>query len=35
MDDMPDREVVIGTHLSLEDEKELVEFLNKNKDVFA
>jgi DNA-directed RNA polymerase beta' subunit len=32
---MPDRAVVIGAHLSPEEEKELVEFLNKNKDVFA
>jgi hypothetical protein len=35
LDDMPDRAVVIGAHLSPEEEKELVEFLNKNKDVFA
>jgi hypothetical protein len=32
---MPDRAVVIGAHLSPEEEKELVQFLNKNKDVFA
>jgi hypothetical protein len=35
MDDMPDKAMVIGAHLSPEEEKELVEFLNKNKDVFA
>jgi hypothetical protein len=32
---MPDRAVVIGAYLSSEEEKELVEFLNKNKVVFA
>jgi hypothetical protein len=32
---MPSRAVVIGDHVSPEEEKELVEFLNKNKDVFA
>jgi hypothetical protein len=32
---MPDRVVVIGAHLSPEEVKELVQFLNKNKDVFA
>jgi hypothetical protein len=32
---MVDRAVVIGAHLSPEKEKELVKFLNKNKDVFA
>jgi hypothetical protein len=32
---MPDRAVVIGAHLSPEEEKELVQFLNKNKDIFA
>jgi hypothetical protein len=32
---MPDRAVMIGAHLSPEEEKELVQFLNKNKDVFA
>jgi hypothetical protein len=32
---MPDRAVVIGAHLSPKEEKELVKFLNKNKDVFA
>jgi hypothetical protein len=32
---MPDRAVTIGAHLSLEEENELIQFLNKNKDVFA
>jgi hypothetical protein len=32
---MPDRAVIIGAHLSPEEEKELVQFLNKNKYVFA
>jgi hypothetical protein len=35
LDDMPDRAVTTGAHLSPEEEKELVKFLNKNKDVFA
>jgi hypothetical protein len=35
LDDMSDRVVVIGAHLSSEEEKELTQFLNKNKDVFA
>jgi hypothetical protein len=35
LDDMPDRAVTIGAHLSPEEEKELIQFLNKNKDVFA
>jgi hypothetical protein len=35
LDDMPDRVVVIGAHLSPEEEKELIEFLNKDNDVFA
>jgi hypothetical protein len=35
MDDMPDRAVTIGAHLSPEEENELIQFLNKNKDVFA
>jgi hypothetical protein len=35
LDDMPDRAVTIGAHLSPKEEKELVQFLNKNKDVFA
>jgi hypothetical protein len=33
LDDMPDRAVTIGAHLS--PEKELIQFLNKNKDVLA
>jgi hypothetical protein len=32
---MPDRAVTIGAHLNPEEEKELIQFLNKNKDVFA
>jgi murein tripeptide amidase MpaA len=35
LDDMPDRAVTIGAHLTPEDENELVQFLNKNKDIFA
>jgi hypothetical protein len=35
LDDMPERAVTIGAHLSPEEENELVKFLNKNKDVFA
>jgi hypothetical protein len=35
LDDMPDIAVTIGAHLSPEEEKELAQFLNKNKDVFA
>jgi hypothetical protein len=35
LDDMPDRAVMIGAHLTPEDENELIKFLNKNKDVFA
>jgi hypothetical protein len=35
LDDMPDRAVTIGAHLSPEEEKELIQFLNKNKDVFT
>jgi hypothetical protein len=35
LDDMPDRVVTIRAHLSLEEEKEIIQFLNKNKDVFA
>jgi hypothetical protein len=34
-DDMPDRAVTIGAHLNPEEEKELMQFLNQNKDVFA
>jgi hypothetical protein len=35
LDDMPDSVVTIGAHLSAEEDKDLVQFLNKNKDVFA
>jgi hypothetical protein len=35
LDDMPDRAVTIGAHLNPEEEKELIQFLNKNKDVFG
>jgi hypothetical protein len=35
LDDMPDRAVIIGACLNPEEEKELIQFLNKNKDVFA
>jgi hypothetical protein len=35
LDDMPDRAVTIGAHLSPEEENELIQFLNKNKDAFA
>jgi hypothetical protein len=35
LDDMPDREVTIGANLSVEEDRDLVQFLNKNKDVFA
>jgi hypothetical protein len=35
LDDMPDRAVMVGAHLSPEEENELMRFLNKNKDVFA
>jgi hypothetical protein len=35
LDDMPDRAVTIGAHLNPEEEKELTQFLNRNKDVFA
>jgi hypothetical protein len=35
LDDMPDRAVTIGAHLNPEEEKKLMQFLNKNKDVFA
>jgi hypothetical protein len=35
MDDMPDRAVIIGANLSAEEDKDLVQFLNRNKDVFA
>jgi hypothetical protein len=29
LDDMPDIAMIIGVHLRLEEEKELIEFLNK------
>jgi hypothetical protein len=32
---MPDRAVTTGAHLNPKEEKALVQFLNKNKDVFA
>jgi hypothetical protein len=32
---MPDRALTIGAHLNPEEEKELIQFLIKNKDVFA
>jgi hypothetical protein len=32
---MRDRAVIIGAYLNPEEEKELIQFLNKNKDVFA
>jgi hypothetical protein len=35
LDDIPDRAGTIGAHLSREEEKELIQFLNRNKDVFA
>jgi hypothetical protein len=35
LDDMPNRAVTIGDHLNPEEEKKLIQFLNKNKDVFA
>jgi hypothetical protein len=35
LDDMPNRAVTIGAHLNPKEEKELIQFLNKNKDVFA
>jgi hypothetical protein len=35
LDDMPDRAVTIGAHLSAVEDRDLVQFLNKNKDVFA
>jgi phage FluMu protein gp41 len=35
LDDMPNRAVTIGAQLNAEEEKELIQFLNKNKDVFA
>jgi hypothetical protein len=35
LDDMPDRAVTVGANLSVEENRNLVQFLNKNKDVFA
>jgi hypothetical protein len=35
LDDMPVRAIMIGANLSAEEDKELVQFLNRNKDVFA
>jgi urease beta subunit len=35
LDDMRDRAVTIGAHLNPEEENDLIQFLNKNKDVFA
>jgi hypothetical protein len=35
LDDMPDRAVTIGANLSFEEDRDLVQFLNRNKDVFA
>jgi hypothetical protein len=35
LDDMPDRAVTIGANLNPEEEKELIQFLNRNNDVFA
>jgi hypothetical protein len=35
LDDMRDRAITIGAHLSLKEEKELTQFLNKTKYVFA
>jgi hypothetical protein len=35
LDDMPDRAVTIGAHLTPEEEDELIRFLKKNKYVFA
>jgi hypothetical protein len=32
---MPDRAVTFGAHLNPDEEKALVQFLNKNKDVFS
>jgi hypothetical protein len=32
---MPNRAVTIGAHLNPEEEKELIQFLNNNKDVFV
>jgi hypothetical protein len=35
LDDVPDRAVIIGANLSAEEDKDLIRFLNRNKDVFA
>jgi hypothetical protein len=35
LNDMPNRAATIGANLSAEEDRELVRFLNKNKDVFA
>jgi hypothetical protein len=35
LDDMPDRAVIIGANLSAEEDKDLIRFLNRNKDIFA
>jgi hypothetical protein len=35
LDDMPDRAVTIGANLSVEEDRDLIQFLNKNNDVFA
>jgi urease beta subunit len=35
LDDMLDRAIMIRAHLSPEEENERIQFLNKNKDVFA
>jgi urease beta subunit len=35
LDDMPDRAVTIGAHLNPPEEKELIQFLNTNKDILA
>jgi hypothetical protein len=35
LDDMPDRVVTIGAHISPEEEDELMQFLNRNKCVFT
>jgi hypothetical protein len=35
LDDMPYRAVTIGAHLNPEEEEKRIQFLNKNKDVFA
>jgi hypothetical protein len=35
LDDMTDRAVIIGANLGAEEDRELIRFLNRNKDVFA